>query len=182
MAAKIRPLILDKMFKPVVPSRFSNQFDKISINPKANIAVAMPKKPIKVSNRVGNSAPSTNIVPMVAGPTIIGIASGTTEISSRCSLGSPFACKRVPLFTKLTAVKNKSAPAPIRNESKVMPIKLNNNGPAKNKTAPIAVAAKHALTAVCRFDASVSPWVMTKNIDTTKNGANRKIKRIALVV
>jgi hypothetical protein len=118
---------------------------------------------------------------MVAGPIMTGIASGTTAMSSRSSSGRPVAWLRVPLVTRLIAVRNSRLPAPIRKEFRVMPIALNNSGPAKNRTNPRIKAdtVERRITDV--FSAADWPRVSARNMVTTKKGASKNRKRIVLL-
>ncbi|EKD35446.1 MAG: hypothetical protein ACD_75C01908G0001 [uncultured bacterium] len=59
----------------------------------------------------------TSRAPMVPGPTVIGIARGTTATSSFESCGETAALP----WSMATAERNSTAPAPIRKASRVMP-------------------------------------------------------------
>ncbi len=111
-------------------------------------ASSRARQPSALKNGSGISAPSTSSVPMVAGPTMIGIASGTAAMSAS---GSGRAGGR-PAWTRATADRNSSAPAPIRKASRVMPSTEKITRPNRNS------ARQNTLTAAPTLRARAWRW------------------------
>jgi len=108
---------------PFFPSIRSTSDERNSRVPIVNIANSSDNSPEKSSVVDVTSVPKTSIVPMVAGPTMIGVASGTTVIS--CSSWSFAFALWVVDLTNETAERNSSPPAPTRKASTVIPNTLN---------------------------------------------------------
>lgn len=111
------PDTLLRMLSPFFPTPLSMNDDSNKMIPTLTTARRSAAHPRAFRNGSDISAPRTSRVPIVAGPTIIGIAKGTTAISSS---GDGFDVAGLA-WTIPTADKNSRAPAPTRKESNVIP-------------------------------------------------------------
>lgn len=102
---------------------------------------------------------------------MIGIAIGTT---AKDWTESPDGTRIESPLTRETAVKNKSAPVPIRNASSVMPKILKMNPPKKRST-PLIIKI-HSVIQIAKVFLSwiVLSFVTDRNADITNGGVSRK--------
>ena len=105
-------------------------------------------EPMMRSVMLWADAPRTIRVPMLAGPMQMGMASGTTLMSSS-GLSGVWDSRCSPM--RATEVRNRSAPAPMRKASSVKPNTLNSDSPKKYSTVPTMKTAVPVRRAVRRL-------------------------------
>lgn len=127
-----------------------------------------------LSDKLADSADMTSMVPIVAGPAMIGMESGTTIISV---LVSPERSWTLPWDNEI-AVRKSSAPAPIRNASIVIPKRPKIYLPNRNRIRHTVDTDRVTMKAVLFRSRSDLPLVIERNADKAKKGVRRKKKRM----
>jgi len=177
-AESIKPVILPKIINPFLPIISSINEDNNSIIPTHIIARSKAINPIILLKPSVISAPITNNVPIVAGPTVIGIASGTTAISPS---SERFPVISFPL-TISTADKNRRMPAPIRKESSVIPKTSKTKLPKKKRKKETIIIANVTRNATLRRLLLLHDLVKAKNMDNVKKGVSKKKNLIQIFI
>ena len=124
------------------------------------------------SDRAVTLAPITSSVPMVPGPTVVGMASGTTAGSLLSA-----SCVRffgVLLRTMSIPLSIRTNPAPTRNALSEMPSMSKMTCPKTYSTATAQTTAKPVRRASLRRSASSMPSVVLTKTERTKNGVSRR--------
>ncbi|MNI77147.1 hypothetical protein D3C85_1479340 [compost metagenome] len=112
---------------PWSPRIRSMRLDKNSTTPTVKLARAMPTMAVSLSSQCGWLTPITSKAPMVPGPTVSGMVSGTM-VTSCCTLS---VCTADLPCAMPSAEMNSTLPAPIRKASTVMPNTLKITRPNK---------------------------------------------------
>src|SRR5262245_24650027 len=163
MMPKIRPITC----MPVWPSKRSSA-PAISSKPRVTRRTSpiMPRITAWAASRSGCALTSTITAVMLAGPAIIGMASGNTAMRSAAaasSVGAMAEARSAGSMTNWMASSKSRMPPPTRSADRLMPRIRRRSSPQRPKTIRIMVAISVPLRAVVCRARAVQPWVNAEN-------------------